>query len=165
MPNQAINLSKPNAEEFRAIREYALNDYTHDGKVGTWPAAEIAQQEFDRLLPNGLDTENQHLLSVRIEGDAHVGFLFLTIIQRMTGPEAFILDLVIFQNFRRKGYGEEALLQLEQYVSELGLKTISLSVFHHNEAAQALYRKIDYSPVFTRMTKKLKANVIGVHPL
>jgi len=108
------------------------------------------------LLPDGLDTKNQHLLSVRTDAGTHVGFLFLTVIQRITGSEAFILDLVVFPSFRRRGYGADALLQLEKYVSALGLDTISLSVFHHNEAARTLYQKIDYSPVFTRMTKKLK---------
>jgi ribosomal protein S18 acetylase RimI-like enzyme len=152
-----ITLGKPNVEEFHSIRAYALNDYTRDGEIGTWPTAEIAQQEFDRLLPNGLETANQHLLSIRAAKGNLVGFLFLTVISRVSGSEAFILDLVIFSDFRRKGYARDALLQLEQYVVNLGLNTISLSVFSHNEVARALYQKIDYSPVFTRMTKRLKA--------
>ena len=149
-----IALSKATPDEFLAIRRHALDDYTRDGKVGAWATAEIAQQEFERLLPNGLATENHHLLAIRSEGQ-QVGYLWLTTIQRPTETEAFLLDIVVFPDFRRKGYGEEALLQLERYVSGLGLKTISLSVFNHNEAALALYRKASYAPVFTRMTKKL----------
>jgi ribosomal protein S18 acetylase RimI-like enzyme len=151
-----ITLGRPNTEEFRRIREAALDDYTRDGKIGTWPSAEIARQEFDRWLPKGLDTENQHLLAIRIENGVHVGTLFLTVVQRASGSEAFILNLEIFPEFRRKGYGEQSLLQLENYVSCLGLDTISLSVFEDNEAARSLYEKAHYSPIFTRMTKKLK---------
>ena len=149
-----ITLGRATPEEFPAIRQHALDDYTRDGRVGAWATAEIARQEFERLLPHGLDTENHHLLAIRSEG-RQIGYLWLTSLQRPTGAEAFLLDLVIFPPFRRKGYGQTALLQLEAYVSSLGLKTISLSVLPHNAAAQALYQKASYFPVFTRMTKKL----------
>jgi ribosomal protein S18 acetylase RimI-like enzyme len=149
-----ITLNRPSPQEFGVIREHALGDYTCGNKVGTWPSAEIAQKEFDRLFPEGLAKDDHHLFSIK-HGDSQVGFLLLAVIQRATGPEAFVLDLVIFQAFRRKGYAEEALRQVERYAAGLGLDTISLSVFDHNKAAQALYQKLEYVPVFTRMTKKL----------
>jgi len=149
-----VTLSRATADEFLAIRHHALDDYTRDGKVGAWATAEIAKQEFERSLPKGLDTENQQLLAIQ-SGGKQVGYIWLTSIKRPTETEAFILDIVVFPDFRRRGYGEQALLQLEGHVSNLGLNTISLSVFDHNEAAQALYRKASYAPVFTRMTKKL----------
>ena len=149
-----ITLSKPSPQEFGIIREHALSDYTRADNIGTWPSAEVAQKEFDRLFPEGFATEGHHLFSIK-HGDSQVGFLLLAVIQRAAGPEAFVLDLVVFQAFRRKGYAEEALRQVERYVSALGFETISLSVFERNEAARALYQKLEYTPVFTRMTKKL----------
>ena len=55
-----ITLAKATPDEFRAYRDYALGDYSRDGNPGTWPTAEIVRQEFDRALPDGLNTKNQH---------------------------------------------------------------------------------------------------------
>lgn len=107
------------------------------------------------MLPEGLNTKNHHLLSLRTV-DSHVGFLWLTVIDRKREVEAFVLDLVVFPEFRRRGYAEEAIGGLEKYVSDLGFNRISLTVFEHNESARDLYKKCGFSPVFTRMTKLIE---------
>ena len=142
--------------EFDAYKNYALEDYNRDSKQGTWPSAEVAQEQFNKLLPEGLATPNQHLLSITLEDRSLLlGFLWLTVIQRQTGPEAFILDFVIFPEFRRRGYGTGALLATDRYAESLEVNSISLNVFSHNEAAHNLYVKSGYSPTNIRMTKKI----------
>jgi len=142
------SLHHATAEEFDAYREYTINDSSPD---------RTTRKDFERLLPDGLKTRNQHLLSIRGAEGAQIGFLWWTVIDRTSGTEAFVLDLVIFPPFRRRGYAKEAMRRLEDHVSELGLVTISLSVSEHNIAARSLYTALNYQPVFTRMTKKCRA--------
>lgn len=143
-----ITLQLATPEEFEAYRAYADGDSSPD---------RTTRQDFERLLPDGLKTRNQHLLSLRAEDSAQVGFLWLTTMERKTGPEAFLLDFVIFPPFRRRGYAREGMDCLEGYVSSLGLETISLSVSQHNFAARTLYEALGYEPVFTRLTKQCKS--------
>ncbi len=70
-------------------------------------------------------------------------------------PVAFIYDFVIFEEYRRRGYGEQALLTIEDKVRELGFDTISLHVFGHNRAAQTLYDKVGYAVTDLWMSKKI----------
>jgi len=70
-------------------------------------------------------------------------------------PEAFIFDLVILPAFRRRGFAEDAMLELEVYVRRLGLTQISLHVFEHNTVASALYDKLGFVAFNNRLIKKL----------
>lgn len=151
-----VNLSQMSGREFERFREYSLIHFAE-----SWPSADIARQEFEKLLPQGLDTPNQHLLSI-VEHETVVGFLWITAIERNTGREAFVLDLAVFPEYRRQGYAQKALPALEKYTAALGLGTISLSVFDHNTAAKALYKKAGFAPTFIRMTKKLGEPVLPV---
>lgn len=70
-------------------------------------------------------------------------------------PLGFIYDFMIYQEFRRRGYGEQAFIQLEEKAKELGLDKIALHVFGHNKAAIALYQKVGYEITDLHMEKKL----------
>jgi RimJ/RimL family protein N-acetyltransferase len=160
-----VDLLPMTAAEFDAYKNYALDDYTRDGKQGTWPSAEIAQEQFNKLLPEGLKTPNQHLLSIKLKDNfILLGFLWLTVIQRQAGPEAFILDFVIFPEFRRQGYGTDALLSTDRYAASVGVKFISLNVFSHNEAAHNLYLRAGFIPTNIRMTKKIAQQDAAANP-
>ncbi len=151
-----INLHPMTDAEFKRYKDHAVNDYTQDGKLGTWPSASIALDQFNKLLPEGLKTQNQHLLSIK-DRNLHFGFLWLTIIQRLDGPEGFILDFLIFPEFRCQGHGLTAIFAAEQYFHNLGINSISLNVFPHNEAAKGLYTKAGYLPTNIRMKKEIQA--------
>lgn len=149
-----ITLAPPTVAEFRRIRESAIDDFSREGRPGTWPTEEIARREFDRWFPEGVETPDRHLFSIRKTDGRFVGSLFMTIAERPQGREAFILNLEIFPEFQRKGYAKMALRALETHVVSLGLNKIALSVFNGNQAAIQLYDSAGYRPVFTRMAKK-----------
>ncbi len=59
------------------------------------------------------------------------------------------------EEFRRRGYGRQALLTLEAKVKDLGIDKIALHVFAHNRVAQALYESAGFEMTGIYMTKKL----------
>jgi len=146
-----IELVKATAEEFARYQDFVATDVGPD---------RATRQDMDRMLPDGLNTKDHHLLSLRLDCE-QVGFLWMTVIDRKIEVEAFVLDLVVFPEFRRKGYGRESITQLDGYVQNLGLRRISLTVFDHNQGARALYEGKGFSPVFTRMTKRIEVQQVS----
>jgi ribosomal protein S18 acetylase RimI-like enzyme len=74
---------------------------------------------------------------------------------RAPPPSAVIYDFVVYEEFRRRGYGRQTLTALEEKAKELGLDTISLHVFGHNQSAIALYQQAGYETTSLYMAKKL----------
>ncbi len=70
-------------------------------------------------------------------------------------PLAFVYDFLIYDEFRRQGYGTQTLLALEAKAKELGVDKIALNVFAHNHIARALYEKTGFEVTGIYMTKRL----------
>lgn len=140
--------------------ENLLQDYSQEHvKTGNWKPEEAldrAREQVAQLLPDGPRTENQYLYSLHDEEiDENVGVLWFAVRSQGHKSEAFIYDIVIFEDHRRQGYATSALAALEAKVLELGVYKISLHVFGHNSPAISLYEKIGYEPTNIMMTKEL----------
>ena len=126
--------------------------------TGRWSKEESLQrsrEEHERLLPQGLDTPGHRLWNiVRSSDRAVVGLLWVQVMQTPR-PSAFIYNIEIYPQFRRRGYAEQAMLRLEEEVRGLGLEAIRLHVFGHNTAARPLYEKLGYVPTNIQMLKRL----------
>ena len=68
---------------------------------------------------------------------------------------AFIYDFLIYEQYRKRGYGGQTLRAVDERAKELGIETIGLHVFGHNQAAIALYQKAGYEITDLQMEKKL----------
>ena len=147
--------------EFQLYLQTAVREYAEEHvKAGNWhpdDALEKSEKEFQSYLPDGLATLNQYLYTIEDESPAKVGLIWLAAMNQGAQRFAFIYDFVIYASFRRKGYGQQALLAAEEKVKALGLDTISLHVFGHNRAAIALYEKAGYEITNLQMSKKLNA--------
>lgn len=148
------------AGEFETYRQGAVENYAQDHvEAGNWHPSEAVQKaeaDFLKLLPDGITSKQQHLFSIKDEQTgANVGMIWFAVMDRAGQPAAFIYDFMIYEAFRRRGYGKQALTALEETTKELGLGTISLHVFGHNQAAIALYQKVGYETTDIHMTKRL----------
>lgn len=116
----------------------------------------LSEQEFSRYLPQGLDTPENFLYSiVDSETGERVGVIWYAVRGDGQMRSAFILDLLIFEKFRRKGYATQALAHLEAVVRDQSFDSIVLHVFAHNNAARELYKKAGYEERNIIMAKKL----------
>lgn len=156
-----VRLVPMSEDEFRSYLQRSIADYAQDHvKAGNWDAADALQkseQEFRQLLPDGLASKQQHLFSIEdSETGVKVGLIWFAERAHAARPSAFIYDFLIYEEHRRKGYGGQALLAVEEKVKELGIETIGLHVFAHNQAAIDLYKKIGYQMTDIQMAKKLR---------
>lgn len=146
--------------EFKDYLRSSVEAYAQDHvRAGNWDPAEALQKsekEFQQLLPQGVASKNQHLFSIVDDATgAKVGILWFAVQYKASRPYAFVYDFLIYEEFRRKGYGKQSFAELEGKVKELGLNSISLHVFGHNQPAIDLYRKAGYEVTDMHMTKKL----------
>lgn len=158
-----VRLIPMTEEDFQRWREPKIRQYALDkAQAGNWGVAEaqrMSEQSFHQLLPEGLATPHQHLLTIEDPDPAtKVGFLWFAVNMQGPRPVAFLYDLIIFEEFRRRGYAAQALQQLEASVQALGLDTLTLHVFGHNQAARQLYETLGYVATNINMSKKLSAS-------
>jgi ribosomal protein S18 acetylase RimI-like enzyme len=96
---------------------------------------------------------------VFFEEGTPVGYMALTFGYSFEyhGRDAFIDELYIEPQYRRKGIGRRAMQFVEERARELGVKAIHLEVDQSNDPAAELYRRAGYDN-HSRflMTKRLK---------
>lgn len=145
--------------EYQAWLEMVIPEYAED-KVssGQWAvesALELSRKEYAELLPQGRHTEKNHLFTILDPEGTPVGNLWFVEKERASSRIAYVYDIYIKPEHRRRGHALSAFQVLEQKVVELSLTGIALHVFGHNHAAQALYAKLGYVATNINMFKSV----------
>ncbi|MDC3414160.1 GNAT family N-acetyltransferase [Aquibacillus sp. 3ASR75-11] len=150
-----VRLEKMNSVEFQQYLSYAIKNFADEQiKSGIWEqqgSISRAKNEYIKLLPEGEKTENNNLFTIR-DGDQEVGMIWLA---QRTNEKGFIYDINIWEGNQGKGYGKQAMKELEIAAKKIGLKSIGLHVFGHNKVARDLYEKLGYIETNIRMEKTL----------
>ena len=135
----------------RLIRSYSVDNI----RAGRWSEKEAlveSRKEILRSLPAGRETANQFFFTIAAgPTEEKVGAIWLGLEPR----GGFVVDLIIFELFRRRGYAHEAMLLLEQFAREKGAGKLSLQVFGENQGARKLYAKLGYTETNVFMSKML----------
>ena len=157
-----ISLVELDDVPYRAYRDHLVRDYAaHKVRAGAWYESEAqirAAKDVDGLLPEGTATQGHFLYSVREDAaDAEVGTVWFTLRDSGVRRYVWIYDIIINENFRRRGYASRTLELVEARAKELGAKSVELHVFGHNQGAQALYEKVGYSVTSITMAKQVGA--------
>ncbi len=147
-------------DDFAAWLEQSIVGYAEEKvAAGNWPAegaAERSRKEFDELLPAGKESPDNRIWSLHDpEIGANVGVLWLAVVGPAAQRKAFIYDFVVFEAYRRRGYGAQALRAIEPEVLALGVDRIGLHVFGHNHGARALYEQAGYEVTNVNMERRL----------
>ena len=137
-----------------AVPSFAAEKIT-SGQWSQEEALGLAHKAYQELLPQGLDTPDNYLYAVKDCQGASVGILWVAAQNRAGKRIAYVYDIKIHPEHRRKGFAKGALLALEEEVRALGLSGIALHVFGHNTEAQALYSKLGYHATNINMFKSV----------
>jgi ribosomal protein S18 acetylase RimI-like enzyme len=81
-----------------------------------------------------------------LDGEIPVGYIVLTLgfSFEYHGRDAFIDELYVQPEYRRKGIGIRAMRFVEERARELGVNALHLEVDQGNEPAEELYRRTGY---------------------
>ncbi len=125
--------------------------------AGNWPAEcslERAQEEFRTLLPDGLQTKDQELWSIRDADGRHSGILWVGPRRNVPGA-LFIWDIEVEAEARGRGIGQAALEVLHTWARDHGYDRVGLHVFGANDVARRLYLRLGYLETDVAMEKRL----------
>lgn len=118
-------------------------------------AEEKAEADHHRLLPNGVATAGAVLRVLRHEGTP-VGSLWLalrTAGHERTGPWVFHVEVAA--PHRGRGHGRTLMGIAERECLAAGQRTLGLTVWSGNSAAERLYRRLGYRTRTHHLTKPL----------
>ena len=149
-----IPMTQPEYEAFleRTIPEYAA-DHVRAGNWTVSESLEKSRKEFEDLLPQGLNSEDNFLYTL-VDDDEAVGMIWMKI-KRHPAISGFIYDVFVDEKFRGKGYGKNLMLLLEEKAREMGLGSLELHVFGSNQVARKLYETIGYETTNVLMRKAI----------
>lgn len=147
-------------EDFEPYLARAIQDYAQENIAsGDWDASEAldkSRETFGKLLPNGVASDKQHLFTaIDAESGVKIGMIWFAEKDARAGKTAFIYDFLVYEPFRGKGFGKSILAALEEQALKLGIKTIALHAFGHNQTAIHLYQKTGYETTHVVMSKEL----------
>lgn len=148
MGDFSIRFREISDDEFKEFIEKSVLDYSQDliksDLSSKENAFEDAKKQFDELLPEGKYTINNYIYTVVSSENEGVGIIWY---RKNSESEAFICEFLIFEKFRKKGYGKQTLLLLDNDVKEKGFDKILLHVFRFNKTAFSLYDSLGYKIV------------------
>lgn len=141
------------------------------------PAAEAkAREDRARFLPQGARTPGHQLLFAEAQrgeeppgghvglyaepvtgGAAVVGAAWIGLTEPRTGSSevAWLYDLWVDPDHRRRGYGRAVLEAVERRARDAGALRLGLNVFGENAAALGLYEALGYRVTTQQMAKLL----------
>ena len=145
--------------EYASFFEVASDGYARDNvENGRWNASDapaLAREETKRLLPEGERTPENYLFVLRdTEREADVGYLWYGTMTRGTKKVAFLFQIYIHAQFRRKGYGRQAMQVFETEALKSEHNAFALNVSAMNAGALHLYEAVGYSASSLVMRKE-----------
>ncbi len=146
--------------EFNKLMEFQVADYARENvEAGFWDesdALEKSRSEINKLLPNGLDTQDHFLFSVEDNAtNDNIGVIWVNVQKKRNFKLAFIYYIEIFEQYRGKGFSKESLASLENWCKSNDISKIGLHVFAKNTVARNLYTKFGFKDTNYNMTKEL----------
>jgi ribosomal protein S18 acetylase RimI-like enzyme len=136
----------------QGVREYAQAREKAGETVER--AQEAAQEQMAALLPDGLSTANHHFFVGMVDGE-RVGTLWLG----TERPMAFVYDVVVDEDQRRRGYGAGLMRAGAVWSRARGAHALGLNVFGYNRGAKTLYDRLGFHVV-----EEFAAHTIGPVP-
>lgn len=155
-----ITFRSPSRHEFLAFVDYFIPDYAaeivNNYLLSEEDALAQARRELEASFPDGEKSAGQILLCIVLneaEKENHIGYLWYKPDPQL--HSAFINDFYLFPAFRGKGFGSEAMKQLELRLVEEGCKQIKLRVAAGNPQARRVYENNGFNVTGINMNKVL----------
>jgi ribosomal protein S18 acetylase RimI-like enzyme len=153
-----VTLRPMTAEEFSDYKSYFVVDYAHEIMANygytTEKSQAIATKDLSDSLPQAIDTPDNVLVCIEETDKGMIGYLWYKFLDE--GESVFILDFIMFEDYRGKGYGKATLMTLEEKLSKSGVEQVKLRVAFNNHRAKGLYERIGFHTTGYNMIKILE---------
>lgn len=145
-----VVVSPMTAERFPGYAEASeaafAGDLVDSGRYTPEEAVAESHRQMQLELPDGLDSAGQSFFTASVDG-VEVGVLWIGARLRDDRPHAFVLDIEVAADQRRRGYGRALMLAVEREARAFGADSVGLHVFGFNTGAIELYERLGYRRV------------------
>lgn len=144
---------------YKTIKPYMIENLAAFSKQ----SRSACEKQIDALLPDGEKTKKHYLYAIEIKStcaadsrdigagiyaDSNagitVGYLWFFAVEKEGRDIAFLMDIFVRPEYRRKGIARKALRLAEKLLAEYGYDTVRLHVEDSNSAAKNLYAGLGY---------------------
>ena len=156
-------MSRKDFEKYiQGSRKNFEEELVRTGDFSQEKAHERMEAQMNAILPQGYDTQGNCFFDIIApESGDKVGILWISKMNMDGNESAFIFDIAVNAEHRRKGYASKALIEAEEIARDVDVQEIWLHVFAKNKGAIALYKKMGY--VIKRDTHSKDGKVILGH--
>ncbi|PAE06551.1 hypothetical protein CHI12_15750 [Terribacillus saccharophilus] len=151
-------LRKMTEDEFDKYIEDFIPDYAKDLSDNFLLPSDLALEEsrqfMDNILPDKQESDGQSVYNIySIEEEKNIGVIWYNI--QPDSKKVFVFHILVYEDFREKGYAPSVLQQLESDMKNQGITSLGLSVFGNNPGAYNLYKKLGYNTASISMGKTI----------
>jgi ribosomal protein S18 acetylase RimI-like enzyme len=154
-----IRLEPMDEATYRSWLELTVREYAEEKvEAGSWLAADALDRsaaDFRALLPDGHATVGHQIRSMINDGGERVGYAWFVPEDRPFGRVAFIYDIAVDPEHRRRGYAQAALGEIESWARDHDCVGVQLHVFGVNTGARQLYLRAGYVETDVTMIKRV----------
>lgn len=117
-------------------------------------AKELAQKEYETILPQGMETEN-HMFYTALVDDKFAGYAWVNIREENHKKSAWGYDIHVDEAYRRQGVAKQIFIKLEAELKSIGVEEVKFHVYADNFRAIPLYEQFGYETTNIVMRKEL----------
>ena len=145
----SVTIRAMTPDEFRHFYQWSTAqqaaELMEEHHISYEAALQAATKEVDEMLPEGLHTKHNYLMTItEAPRGESAGFLWTLHEYNAGKKQSFLCDFAIWESKRRRGYGAAALQLMEKQAIDAGCQESVLFVSDDNAAARALYEKCGY---------------------
>ncbi|MET9971556.1 GNAT family N-acetyltransferase [Streptomyces sp. NPDC006356] len=164
----SVALAPMTREDFDSYVPYVVADYASRtaaaGVTSMDEALTRAHNEFSRLLPQGLETPDNHLYIITADGEASpIGRLWYALRGSAGNRYAMILNMEVDAAHRGRGYGKSVMRACAASALTNGAKGLRINLLGQDTENRRLYESLGMSPMNILMNWDLMA--IEQHPI
>ena len=156
-----VRLEPMTEERYQRYRREVVDFYSRTLAGGADPDEATvldAEQQIAGLLSDGLTTPGQHLLAA-VDGDQEVGHIWLALTDEPAGVRAFVADLGVRAEARRRGYARAIEKATDRWCRDRGVTEVRASVFAQNPVVLAMAEQAG----FGRVGERARQGVVSYH--
>lgn len=149
MTSDEFEVWAPKSRNQYAIDKVRANGFTQK------EAEALAMESFTRILPDGYNSKDNFLFTVKSSESELLGYLWYCLRGADNNRKAWLCDILVEEKHRGKGVGRKTMELLEEDVRSKGICHIGLHVFAFNSVARSLYESLGYQTTDLSMEKSL----------
>ena len=153
-----VKLVEMTTEEFVRRRGPMIQGYAEDlaesRSVSLPEALAQAEQVTMKSLPEGPQTPGQLLRTAWADGE-EVGFIWTSMPGLAVPGMAWVSEIMVDEQHRRRGHGQAILEAMESELAGLEVSRLGLNVFGPNDVARRLYERLGFEVTQQQRSRSL----------